>query len=187
VSLETNIADIAGVLEYEGLIGVNLVGHSATGTVIAGVAGRLPRRVRNVVYLDAVVPEDGQSAWELLGVRDREWLEQMLATSEHKWLLPVPEGDNLFGVRDASDARWVKSKLTPQPIRPWRDAVHLSSPDGVKRSYIFCDWRNNGYAATAARVRSDPAWQYRELKTGHDAMVTAPRELTDILIELSAR
>jgi pimeloyl-ACP methyl ester carboxylesterase len=186
VSLKTNIADIVGVLEYENLIDVNLVGHSATGTVIAGVADRLPHRVQNVIYLDAVVPENGQSAWEFLGVRDREWLEEMVATSEHNWLLPVPEEDNLFGIRDAADARWVKSKLTPQPVRPWRDAVQLSSPDGVKQSYIYCDWPNNGYAGTAARVRSDPAWQYRELKTGHDAMVTAPRELADVLMELAA-
>jgi len=186
VSLETNIADVVCVLEYEDLRDVNLVGHSATGTVIAGVADRLAHRVRNLIYLDAVVPEDGQSAWELLGPRNREWLEEMLATSKHNWLLPVPEEDNLFGIRDAADARWVKSKLTPQPVRPWRDPVHLSGPD-VRRSYIYCDSRGNTYADTAARVRSDPAWQYRELKTGHDAMVTAPRELTDALIELSLR
>ena len=187
MSLETSIADIVGVLEYEDLIDVNLVGHSATGTVIAGVADRLPHRVRNLIYLDAVVPEDGQSAWELLGPRNGAWLEELLATTEHKWLLPVPDEENLFGIRDAADARWVKSKLTPQPVRPWRDAVRLSSPEGVKRSYIYCDSRGNTYAGTAARVRSDPAWQYRELTTGHDAMVTAPRELTDALIELSAR
>jgi pimeloyl-ACP methyl ester carboxylesterase len=187
VSLETNIADVVGVLESEDLHNVNLVGHSATGTVIAGVADRSPERIRHLIYLDAVVPEDGQSAWELLGPRNGEWLEEMLATSEHKWLLPVPEEDNLFGIEDAADARWVKSKLTPQPVRPWRDAVHLSGLDRVKRSYIYCDWRGNTYASTAARARADPAWQYRELKTGHDAMVTAPRELTDALIELSVR
>jgi pimeloyl-ACP methyl ester carboxylesterase len=187
VSLETNIADIVGVLEYEDLMGVNLVGHSATGTVIAGVADRLPQRVRNLIYLDAVVPEDGQSAWELLGPRNCAWLEELLTTTDHKWLLPVPEEANLFGITEGADARWVKSKLTPQPVRPWRDEVHLSGSDYAKRSYIYCDSRGNTYASTAARVRSDPSWRYRELKTGHDAMVTAPRELTDALIELSAR
>jgi pimeloyl-ACP methyl ester carboxylesterase len=187
VSLETNVADIVGVLEYEDLTDVNLVGHSATGTVIAGAADLLPRRVSNLIYLDAIVPQDGQSAWELLGPRNCEWFEEMLATTERKWLLPVPEEEHLFGIRDAADARWVKSKLTPQPVRPWRDAVRLTGSGGVRRSYIYCDHRGNTYADTAARVRSDPGWQYRELRTGHDAMITAPRELADILVELAVR
>jgi pimeloyl-ACP methyl ester carboxylesterase len=185
VSLETNIADIVGVLEYENLLAVNLVGHSAAGTVIAGVADRQRLRVENVIYLDAVVPESGQSAWELLGPRNRQWFEEMLATTQDKWLLPVPRGENLFGIRDAADASWVKSKLTPQPVRPWREAVLLSGSDDAKRSYIYCDWRGNTYSDTAARVRSDPSWRYRELRTGHDAMITAPAELATVLAELA--
>ena len=190
MSLETNIADVVGVLEYEDLSDLNLVGHSASGAVIMGVADRAPNRVSHLVYLDAVVPEDGQSAWESFGPRDREGLGELLATSEPKWLLAVPqdflEDDHPFGIRDAADGRWVKSKLTPQPVRPWRDPVRLSRSITSKRSYIYCDWRLNAYADTAARVRSDPAWRYRELKTGHDAMVSAPRELTEVLVELAA-
>ena len=168
---------------------MNLVGHSASGAVITGVADLAPNRVSHLIYLDAVVPEDGQSAWESFGPLDREGLEQLLATSEPKWLLAVPaefyEDDHPFGIADAADGRWVKSKLTPQPVRPWRDALRLSRPMTARLSYIYCDRRGNRYADTAARVRSDPAWQYRALKTGHDAMVSAPHELTDVLVELA--
>jgi pimeloyl-ACP methyl ester carboxylesterase len=191
VSLETHVADVVGVLEYEDLSDVNLLGHSASGAVIAGAADLASDRIHQLIYLDAVVPEEGQSTLELFGPRDREWLEELIATSEPNWLLAVPsevlEDDHPFGIRDTEDVQWIKSKLTSQPIRPWTDALHLSRPIAAMRSYIFCDWRNNSYAATAARVRSDPTWQYRELKTGHDAMLTAPRELTDILIDLAGR
>lgn len=187
VNLETHIADIVGVIEYEDLKDAAVVGHSATGTVIAGVADRLPGRVAHLIYLDSVVPGDGDSAWDLLGAFNTEWLEKMLASSEHDWLIPVPDDDHPFGIRDDADAAWVRSKLTPQPVRPWRDALHLSRALTSTQSYIYCDWRGNTYAETAARVRSNAAWRYRELRTGHDAMVTAPRELADLLVELASR
>ena len=189
VRLETHIADVVGVLEYENLSEVNLLGHSASGGVITGAADLASNRVRRLIYLDAVVPEEGQSALESFGPRDRDWLEELIATSEPNWLLAVPsevlEDDHPFGITDIEDVRWMKSKLTPQPIRPWTDALHLSRPIASTRSYVYCDWRNNGYAATAARVRSDPTWQYRELQTGHDAMITAPRELAELLVDLA--
>jgi pimeloyl-ACP methyl ester carboxylesterase len=190
VSPETHIGDVLGVLDYEDLSGVNLVGHSASGAVISGVADLARNRVGQLIYLDAVVPDDGQSALESFGPRDRDWLKKLIAGSEPKWSLAVPAevlgDDHPFGIVDPVDVRWMKSKLTPQPIRPWTDAVHLSGPIGSMRSYVYCDWRGNSYSVTAARVRSDPTWQYRELKTGHDAMVSAPRELADVLIELAA-
>ncbi len=33
------------------------------------------------------------------------------------------------------------------------------------------------------RARTEPGWRYRELATGHDAMITAPKELADLLVE----
>jgi pimeloyl-ACP methyl ester carboxylesterase len=191
VNLETHTGDVVGVLEFEDLSKVNLVGHSASGAVITGVADRIPDRVRQLVYLDAVVPEDGRSTLASFGARDREWLEELIAASEPRWSLAVPsevfEDDHPFGIPDPADVAWVKSKLTPQPVPPWTDALHLSRSIASVRSYIYCDWRHNSYAEIAARVRLNPGWRYRELKTGHDAMVSAPRELADVLIELATR
>src|SRR5438270_701596 len=70
--------------------GVNRVGHSAGGAVITGVADLAPNRVRQLIYLDAVVPEEGASALESFGPRDREWLEELIAANEPKWSLAVP-------------------------------------------------------------------------------------------------
>ena len=37
------------------------------------------------------------------------------------------------------------------------------------------------------RARTEPGWRYRELATGHAAMVTAPAELADLLLEAARR
>jgi hypothetical protein len=34
----------------------------------------------------------------------------------------------------------------------------------------------SSYPAHAARLKADPGWRYAELATGHDAMISAPRE-----------
>src|SRR6266498_5853186 len=61
VGLETHIQDILGVLTYEDLHDVILVGHSYSGMVSTAVAERVPERLAHLVYVDAFVPQDGQS------------------------------------------------------------------------------------------------------------------------------
>jgi pimeloyl-ACP methyl ester carboxylesterase len=67
ITLDTHIQDIVNALEYEDLHDVVLVGHSYGGAVITGVAERRAERLAHLVYLSAVVPQDGQSVAELLG------------------------------------------------------------------------------------------------------------------------
>jgi pimeloyl-ACP methyl ester carboxylesterase len=64
--LETHIQDVLGVLEYEDLRDVVLIGHSYGGMVATGVADRARDRIKHLVYLDAFVPRDGQSQVDLL-------------------------------------------------------------------------------------------------------------------------
>ena len=62
ITLATHIEDIVNVLEFEDLQRVILVGNSSGGMVITGVADRVPKRLAQVVYLDAFVPEAGQKS-----------------------------------------------------------------------------------------------------------------------------
>ena len=71
VDLDTHIQDVLGVLEFEDLDQVVLVGHSSGGMVITGVADRAPQRLAQLVYLDAEVPADGQSEFDLLPLEER--------------------------------------------------------------------------------------------------------------------
>jgi pimeloyl-ACP methyl ester carboxylesterase len=71
IDLETHIRDVVGVLEYEDLQEVLLLGHSYGGVVITAVGDRVPGRVAQLVYLDAEVPADGQSEYDLLPADER--------------------------------------------------------------------------------------------------------------------
>ena len=61
VDLDTHIQDIVNVILWEDLHDVVLVGHSYGGMVITGVADRVPDRIKHLIYLDAILPEDGES------------------------------------------------------------------------------------------------------------------------------
>src|SRR5262245_39709780 len=75
--LETHIADIVGVLQYEGLKDVILVGHSYGGMVITGVADRAADRIGHIVYLDAANPVNGES----LATHAKEIMDGLHATA----------------------------------------------------------------------------------------------------------
>jgi pimeloyl-ACP methyl ester carboxylesterase len=65
MGLSVHIQDIAKLLEFEDLNNVVLVGHSYTGMVITGVAEK-SSRINKMVYLDAIVPEHGQSMFSIM-------------------------------------------------------------------------------------------------------------------------
>src|SRR5215471_16892964 len=65
-NLDTHIQDVIGVIDEEDLSDIVLVGHSYGGMVISGVADRVPVKVASLVYLDAFVPENGQSILNIL-------------------------------------------------------------------------------------------------------------------------
>src|SRR6476620_4249116 len=62
VDLDTHITDVVNVLEFEELRDVTLVGWSYGGMIITGVAERVPERLAQLVYLDALVPADGEDS-----------------------------------------------------------------------------------------------------------------------------
>ena len=61
IDLDKHIRDIIDVILWENLHNVVLVGHSYGGMVITGVADRIPDRIRHLVYIDALLPENGEA------------------------------------------------------------------------------------------------------------------------------
>ena len=76
IGLSTNIDYVVNTILYEDLHDVILMGHSYGGMVITGVADRVPDRIRRLVYVDAFVPNDGESAMSIVGARG-SWLKDM--------------------------------------------------------------------------------------------------------------
>jgi pimeloyl-ACP methyl ester carboxylesterase len=65
VDLNMHISDIVNTILFENLHDVVLMGHSYGGMVITGVADRIPDRIKCLVYVDAFLPEDGESVNDL--------------------------------------------------------------------------------------------------------------------------
>jgi pimeloyl-ACP methyl ester carboxylesterase len=188
VGLDTHIQDVVGLLEYENLHDVVLVGHSLAGGVISGVADRFAERIAHLVYLDASVLRDGECDLDAVRPEERAWLETRVRT-EGGWMVAPPKKNHPFGVTDETDANWVNSRLTPHPLRAFTDRLYLSNRAGFpgRRTYIFCTAGTEGMESSPSvdRARTEPGWRFLELDAAHDAMVTAPQELSNLLLSLS--
>jgi len=187
VDLDTHVQDVVGVLEYEDLREVVLLGHSYGGVVITGAADRVTARLAQLVYLDAEVPEDGQSEYDLMPPDERATYEEAARTKGDGWCIPPPVPETLPDDLDP-DVRWVLSRMVPQPLRTFTQPVRLtSSASTVPRTYVYCTGGKSGQPLPpyVDRARSEPGWVYRELAAGHAAHVTAPNDLADLLLQLT--
>ncbi len=183
VTLSTHVQDIVNVLVYEDLAEVRLVGHSYAGFVIAGVAEQVAERLAHLVYLDARIPQDGEALRDGYDLATLAMVETQVRGAGEGWRVPVPDlGRHPFGIRDEADAGWVMAKLVPHPFATLVEPLRLTQPaaERLPRTFIACT--ADQVHAHAERARSAPGWRYQELPTGHDAMVTAPRELVDLLL-----
>jgi hypothetical protein len=166
--------------------------------VITGAAYRVPERLRHLVYLVAFVPGDGQAQLDLLSAAYREQMQARVVAEGEGWylpsLFPIPWAEALpkmWFFSDEADMQWVLPRLDPQPFRTMSEPVHFVNPagDAIARTFIRCtlDPRpDSPLAAFAEKARADGAkWRYREIESGHDAMVTKPLELAESLLELA--
>ncbi|WP_406445643.1 alpha/beta hydrolase [Streptomyces sp. NBC_00631] len=192
VGLDTHVDDVVGLLTEGDLSDVVLVGHSYAGLVISSAANRTPERIAHLVYLDAMVPEDGESALDAQPVTRQ--LMELAEKSESGWRVPpMPEQPaplGLFGVTDPADVAWLRGMLSDHPVRCLQQPVRLDNPavNAIPRTHI------HSVGAAPAGVTRRPvlpiqpngtAARVWELPTGHDCMITMPSELSELLLKLS--
>lgn len=190
VGLATHVEDVVRFIEWEGLDGCVLVGHSYGGNVISGVADRLRERVAHYVFLDAVVPPDGTRRWrwaDFNSEADRQ--ARMLAIAgAGAGVALAPPSPSVFGIADPAQQQWVREHMTPMPAGTYLGEIEFvrGASQGLRRSYIaVTDPPFPSMAPIYERVRHDPTWQWLTIATGHDAMVTAPGPLASMLLDLA--
>jgi pimeloyl-ACP methyl ester carboxylesterase len=182
IDLKTHIADVVNVIKWEGLTDIVLCGHSYGGFVISGVAEQMSKAIRAMVFLDAFVPQDGETVEQLTSPAVQEAVR--IARQRGDLRLP-PRPAEAFGVNQA-DRGWVDSLCVPQPIGTFADRIALTGAyDRIPRkSYIRAkSYENPGFDRAFSLVRQDPSWRTYEVPCGHDVMIDMPERLTEILLE----
>ena len=186
ISMDTVVDDIANVLIYEDLSDVILVGHSFAGTVISGVAERTPDRIRQLVYLDAALLEDGESLFGCMPPEIAAARQRLAIETSNGMSLPIPTAENL-GIVDDAQRAFVQKFLTPQPLSTYVTPLKLRRRPGERFPCCYIVCTNPAYAPLAwSRGRAKGyGWPIIPIETGHDAMITAPKALSEILLQWS--
>jgi len=189
VGLDTHIQDIVGELQEKNLHDIVLVGHSYGAIVITGVVDQVPERIAHLVYLDTFVPRDGESMADVSPVVIGLLRKQ--AQSHGDGYKVASRGT--YGVTTEPDRSWVLKSVTPQPLKTFEQPLHLKNPaivEAVPRTHIDCTGSGFFFSfmrrllARRALPPTEAGWRLRQLPTGHCAMITMPRELADVLLEV---
>lgn len=188
VNLSTHIRDVVNHVLYEDLQDIVLLGFSYGGCVVTGSLEHIADRVRHLVYLDAFVPNHGDSAGGLArgALQGRAKIEL-----GEDWLLtgPVREFD------DPAEAQWMAPRRTTHPQGCFSEPVQLSRPledFAFSRTYIKAtaapenDPGNAAFWQAARHAQASPAWRYFEIATNHMVANNRPQELAALLLQVAS-
>lgn len=156
-NLTDHIGQVCSLVEMQDLRTIILVGHSYGGMVITGAAGRMPKRIRRLVYIDAALPDPGQSLFDLFMVSGLDPLS--------------------FAGLEAAKAYMEKLQFDPRKIHAIpRTYVRCTKSDFTGVTAV----------AKEKIVKQPEGWTYRELSTSHVPMATMPRRLNRMILSVIA-
>jgi pimeloyl-ACP methyl ester carboxylesterase len=181
IDLETHIADVLGVFQFEDLKHVALVGHSYGGMVATGVADRIAERISCIVYVDAYVPRDDQSLFDLQTPENRDRIRADARTEGEGWRIPpgpMPPDTS------EDDRAWATPRRVMQPLMTFEQRLRLTGAvERLPRSYVYCKRARPGdpFRQFLERAKREQNWQAFEIDASHNPHITAPEALADIL------
>lgn len=176
VDLQTHINDVVNLILFEDLHDLVLTGHSYGGMVITGVMDRVPERIRHVVFLDAAVPEDGMSLWQLFGSDGPQD-----PTRFQEGFMQVP----WVKAADAKPPHNVK-----QSIKCFNQPVTYKNPLAKALNVTYVAFVPENKSAEE-RARTDKSWQravsrgwtIRTFPGGHVAQQEDPRGVATLMTQ----
>jgi pimeloyl-ACP methyl ester carboxylesterase len=169
INLSTHIDDVVSLIELEQLGDIILCGHSYGGMVIAGAADRLAGRIRTLLFLDALVPNDGDSVWSTWGAPMRDDFIEASA-------------DGLFTAKPPG----TDPRARPHPLATFLEPIQLSGDAYAVKNKVYA-WCNgqpgSPFEAIHNRVALDGTWVTHKLACGHDIMNEAPELALKLMLE----
>ena len=199
VDVDTYVADIVNLVEYEELHDVVLVGHSYAGLLVTAVADRIPERIGLLAYLDSGPVPDGTAYLDLQPPPARELIERLVAEAGEGWRVPMPSWEELAAVVGASlnglgsdERSRMRGRSVAQPLRTLTQPISLRNParEQVPKLLITCTFPLTQVQEMIASGHpwftemAGPQWSFLELPTSHWPMFSAPDRLAELLGEV---
>ncbi|MGV9798008.1 alpha/beta fold hydrolase [Mycobacterium sp. NPDC003449] len=170
VNLETHIADVLAELAAHRLTDAVLVGHSYGGMVITAVADRVPQQVDSLIYLDAFVPDDGDSCWTLVTDELRAWYADVDTTG--------------YGV---PPLRFFEERASAHPLASLMQPIRLTGNLSRfrRRVYVYAtQWDGEPpFSSLFDRLRRDRSWTTHALDSTHNLLAGHTDEVLQILLD----
>ena len=179
IDLETHIADNLGVLEFEDLRNVILIGHSYGGMVATGIADRARERIGKLVYIDALAPKDGDSVFSLTPERRTAMVDAAAKTGDG-WKMPA---NPMPPDTPEADLAWAMPRRVPQPIKTFEQKLRLRNGElTLPRHFIYCTRRppDDRFRQFYERAKRE-GWGHDEIDASHNPHITAPVALAALL------
>ena len=177
ITLTDHIDDVCEQVEAAGFERFVLAGHSYGGMVITGVATRLGARIDAIVYIDAFLPKDGESLWDVTG------------EFEHAWYIDSQkDSPGLVAPIGAVDFTPVPGMVGRHPLLTLLEAVHYTGEEAKipSRSYILAtDWEPTPFRRFSQQVQAEGGWTHHESKASHFVMADQPEQTAAILLGLA--
>jgi pimeloyl-ACP methyl ester carboxylesterase len=165
-----------------------LVGHSYAGMIISGVVEALPSQVQALVYLDAFIPEDGQSVLDLLPPETGAYFRQVAREHGDGWRLPGGEAQlDLWGLKAGEARDFVRARLCDFSLRCFEEPLPLPANRKATLPAVYVTCVAETYPARPffepfAQQARALGWHVVGLKTGHDCHVELPQDVANILL-----
>lgn len=167
-NLETHIGEVVAVMRSNG-DDLVIVGQSYGGMVVSGAADAEPSRIRALVYVDAYVPDSGDSVWSLTTPRFRD-LFVAGARADGLNCAPPPKLD---------------PRCRPHPIGTFLQSITLSGRwrEAPRKTFVGAfGWEGSPFLDLYQRLSSDPEWSTFAFDCGHNVARLKPEALTEILL-----
>ena len=182
--LNTHIQDVLAVIKYEDLRDIVLIGHSYGGMVATGVADRARDRIAHLIYLDAFVPGDGESLFDLQRPEARKAMSEKVAAGDGWRVPPNPTPPDT----STEDREWLAERRLPQSVRCFDSPLRMTGGElTLPRDYIYCTRiaPADTFGRFAERAKREAGWRYHEIDASHSPHVTAPEALLALLLTIT--
>jgi pimeloyl-ACP methyl ester carboxylesterase len=189
VTLESYVNTVRKVVETR-KEPVILVGHSFGGMVISQVAEQMPEKIQSLVYLAALLPQNGLSALQLPNPDGDELMANMIINEAEGWVFVKEEAIPGIYYTDCTpeDVAAVLPRLQVEPVMPYMQPVSLSAEKFgiVKRYYIGCTQdRSVTPAFQQVMLAATPCDQVFTMDAGHSPYISRPADLAAILLQVA--